>query len=95
MTCVIDIRAGRTRRQLFRDLGLFAGAAGVMGILAASPKAAAGPSKLDPKAVSYQPTPKGAARCDNCIQWQAPNACKVVNGVINPAGWCSIYMRKS
>ncbi len=95
MTCVIDIQAGgRTRRQMFRDFGLLVGAVGVAGILAA-PRGALAANKIDPKSVSYQPTPKGAARCDNCIQWQNPDACKVVAGPIAPSGWCSIYMRKT
>ena len=26
---------------------------------------------------------------------EAPGACKVVDGPINPAGWCSLYVRKN
>jgi hypothetical protein len=51
-------------------------------------------SKIAKKAVKYQDTPKGNARCDNCRQWQAPAACKLVDGVISPSGWCSIYAPK-
>jgi hypothetical protein len=95
MTCVIDINAaGRSRRQLIAGLALFAGAAGAAGLLGAPTKGLAGPS-IDPKSVAYQLTPKGAARCDNCRQWQAPNACKVVSGPIQAAGWCSIYAQKT
>jgi hypothetical protein len=95
MTSVIDINAARrSRRQLITGLALFAGAAGAAGILGAPAKGFAGPS-IDPKSVAYQLTPKGAARCDNCLQWQAPAACKVVSGRIAPTGWCSIYAKKS
>jgi hypothetical protein len=58
------------------------------------PTAATAGSKIAQKAVKYQPTPKGKAQCDNCRQWQAPAACKLVDGVISPSGWCSIYAPK-
>ena len=64
--------------------GAFAG-----GLIAGSAAAAA--HKLPQQAVAYQPTPKGKLRCDNCNQWQPPNACKTVSGVIDPAGWCTLY----
>ncbi|GAA0308621.1 hypothetical protein GCM10009087_18310 [Sphingomonas oligophenolica] len=47
--------------------------------------------KVAKKAVQYQDSPKGKSRCDNCRQWQAPAACKLVDGPISPAGWCMIY----
>ncbi|MEG3143406.1 high-potential iron-sulfur protein [Sphingomonas sp. RT2P30] len=66
------------------------------GVLVAAtvPAAAVAGSKIAQKAVKYQPTPKGKAQCDNCRQWQAPAACKLVDGVISPSGWCSIYAPK-
>ena len=51
-------------------------------------------SKMSQKDVQYQAKPKGAARCDGCIQWQPPAACKLVTGIISPAGWCAIYAPK-
>lgn len=47
--------------------------------------------KLPQQAVAYQPTAKGKLRCDNCNQWQSPNACKTVAGVIAASGWCTLY----
>lgn len=49
--------------------------------------------KMAQKSVSYQSTPKGPLRCDNCKLWEAPNACKSVEGVIAPSGWCTIYRK--
>jgi len=83
-----------SRRRLLHNAAYLAGLAGALGVLGSPARARAGPS-IDPKSVAYQPTPKGAARCDNCMQWQAPNACKVVSGPIEAAGWCSIYAHKS
>jgi hypothetical protein len=42
-------------------------------------------------AVGYREKPQGNARCDACIQWQAPASCKIIAGVINPNGWCTLY----
>jgi len=58
---------------------------------AALPASAA---KVPQKAVSYQSTPKGNQRCDNCALWQAPSSCKLVDGTIDPAGWCTLYKKK-
>ena len=44
--------------------------------------------------VQYQETPKGDQQCDKCLQWVAPDACKVVEGKINPKGWCALYAPK-
>lgn len=51
-------------------------------------------NKIPQKAVSYQPTPKGSQRCDNCALWQGPSSCKLVDGNIAPAGWCTLYKKK-
>ena len=52
-------------------------------------------AKVPPTAVNYQPTPKGKARCDSCVNWEAPSSCKFVDGKISPSGWCSLYRPKS
>lgn len=62
------------------------------GSLIASPAAAA--NKLPPKAVNYQPTPRGTQRCDNCVNFQPAASCKLVEGAISPAGWCTLYNAK-
>jgi hypothetical protein len=86
--------AGATRRQV---LGRAAVAAGLAGAASAglSHQAVAAAIKLRQGDIGYQPSPKGNARCELCANWQAPNACKVVSGVISPSGWCSLYVRKS
>ena len=80
-----------SRRRLLGDGAFLAGGVIVAGgILIAAPAAA----KISQKGVSYQATPKGAARCDKCKFWQPSAACKVVDGVINAAGWCTLYATK-
>jgi hypothetical protein len=55
------------------------------------PRLAAAQAKLAQKDVEYQNTPKGTQRCDACKLFQAPNACKSVDGPIDPAGWCTLF----
>jgi hypothetical protein len=52
-------------------------------------------AKVGQKTVSYQAEPKGAQRCDACTYFQAPNACKMVEGEISPQGWCSLFAKKA
>ena len=51
-------------------------------------------AKLAQAAVKYQTTPKDGHQCDGCIQFVAPNACKLVDGDISPTGWCSLWVKK-
>jgi hypothetical protein len=50
--------------------------------------------KIDQKAVMYQPTPKNGQVCAKCVQFEPPNACKVVAGTVSPAGWCMLFSAK-
>lgn len=84
--------SGRLSR---RDFLLVSGVAGgaIFGAgLVASPAAAS--NKMSPKAMQYRPSPNGNHRCDNCANFQAPGACKLVDGTIAPAGWCILYRSK-
>jgi hypothetical protein len=55
------------------------------------PHRAAAALKISQKAVAYQDHPEGDKRCETCAQFQAPNACKMVDGAINPQGYCRIF----
>ena len=79
---------GVSRRNLFGVAALAVGAATAIALPAQAQ------SKLSPKLANYQPTPRGKAQCDGCVQWQGPASCKVVSGTIAPAGWCSLYAPK-
>jgi hypothetical protein len=78
----------RIPRRAVLGVGL-AMAVGVTGTrhAAAQPKAAQ-------KLVQYQDKPKGDQECDKCLHWVPPDACKVVEGKINPKGWCALYAPK-
>jgi hypothetical protein len=78
-----------SRRSLLQGA---VGAAGAATILGATPNPAAAAPKISQKAVAYQDHPDGDKRCDKCVQFQPPNACKVVDGTISPQGSCRIFM---
>ena len=83
-----------SRRAVFTDIAVLAGAAGVLAVSLALPRWAAAQTKMTQKAAGYLDRPMGKAQCDNCAQWQAPGSCKVVEGAISPTGWCRIYAPK-
>ena len=78
-----------SRRCLFRKVAAGGGIA-MFGAIASELAFA----KATQKAAGYQDTPKGEQRCDNCSQFEAPSSCKIVEGEINPDGWCRVYVKK-
>jgi hypothetical protein len=76
-----------SRRSLLRSAVGSAGGA----ILCARPNPANAAIKISQKAVAYQDHPEGDKRCEKCAQFQAPNGCKMVDGAINPQGYCRIF----
>jgi hypothetical protein len=81
-----DERGRVTRRRLL--LG------GVILLATGLPDRGDAQPKIAQKLVQYQEKPKGPQECDNCLHFVAPAACKVVDGKINPKGWCSLYAPK-
>jgi len=65
------------------------GAAAVIGV--STPAQAA---KAPQKIVKYQDTPKGEQRCENCMHFEPPSACKTVDGTVAAQGWCIVYAKK-
>jgi hypothetical protein len=72
-----------------------AGATGAAALLAPARYANGAKMPLTSPVVAYQDSPKGPQQCDNCLQFQAPNLCKVVDGVISPSGWCKLWAKKA
>jgi High potential iron-sulfur protein len=65
-------------------------AAGAAAILGSTANRAA--AKISQAAVAYQPQPNADKRCDRCVQFQPPNACKIIDGTISPQGWCKVFV---
>ncbi len=78
------------RGAIKAGLGVLAGTAA----MAIGSRAQAQDQKIAQTLVQYQTTPKDGAECDKCVNWVAPNACKIVGGTINPKGWCVAYAPK-
>jgi hypothetical protein len=51
--------------------------------------------KISQADAKYQATPKDDQRCDGCVNFQPPNACKFVEGDISPSGWCQLFVKKT
>jgi hypothetical protein len=91
---MISVREDRTaavsRRSLLQGAVAVGGAVAVLCLTTYQAAAA----KMGQQAVGYQDTPKGPQQCDGCALFEAPNACKTVDGVISPKGWCKIFAKK-
>lgn len=77
---------GLTRRAVLR--------VGVGMLATLMPVRADAQPKIAQKLVQYQEKPKGPQECDNCLHFVAPSSCKMVEGKINPKGWCQLYAPK-
>jgi len=51
--------------------------------------------KVSQQAMKYQNKPNGDQMCSNCMQFQPPSSCKVVEGTISPNGWCMAWVKKA
>ena len=82
-----------------RRVLLKSGAAALAGACVA--RAALAQAKAPKQAMQYQDQPKNGQECDQCMHWiPGPNpgaqgSCKVVEGPINPKGWCAAFVKKS
>jgi len=87
----MDKQGKSSRRSLLRGALLLAG-----GTLAAAviPVRKAYAQKAPKADMKYQDSPKDGQKCDQCVYWQAPNKCGVVEGDISASGWCVMFNKK-
>ena len=53
-------------------------------------------AKVSKESVKYQDQPKGEQRCGNCLHFiAASSTCKLVDGQINPDGWCLLWAKQA
>ena len=88
---------GRSDCQRFSRRVVLTGAALALGAAAAATAVSqsAAQQKISQANAKYQSTPKGDQRCDVCVNFQPPNACKFVEGDISPSGWCELFAKKT
>jgi hypothetical protein len=88
----MDEQAKLSRRSMLRCAALLAGGTLAAGVIQVKPAYA---QKAGKDAVKYQDSPKDGQKCGDCLYFQAPGSCAVVDGAISPTGWCSLYYKKS
>jgi hypothetical protein len=79
-----------SRRKALKIVALLGGAAALPQLA----REAHAQAKATKQAMKYQDQPKGDQRCSGCAQFVPPNQCKVVEGNINPNGWCIAFAAK-
>ncbi len=83
--------ADRSRRHV-----LASGVAVVAAGLVAVARRAKADDKLAQDVVQYRTTPgDDGSKCSACVNFEAPNACKIVAGTIVPNGWCVAFAPKA
>lgn len=78
-----------SRRAILKSAAA-AAASGPLAISALSPAYA----KVTKQSVSYRETPNAGKSCEICGNFQPPSSCKLVEGSINPNGWCGLFKPK-
>ena len=83
-----------TRREILaKGVGALA-AVSLAAVTAPSAQAQQQPKKMAQKLVQYQQTPKKDQKCSICLHFVPPDSCKLVEGKINPEGWCALFAPK-
>lgn len=78
-------RLQRSRREV---IGTIAGGVSA-GMLFRTPTRAS--DKMTRQQAQYQDMPNGIYSCGLCTLFEAPNACKVVEGEVSKDGWCKAF----
>jgi hypothetical protein len=81
-----------SRRSVLKRAVLLAGAGLTASMLPS--RAAYAQQKASKAAMKYQDKPEGDKKCSDCLQFVAPDSCKVVEGTISPNGYCLAYVKK-
>jgi hypothetical protein len=85
-------QAKLSRRSMLRGMILLASGTLAAGVIHVKPAYA---QKAPKAAMKYQDSPKDGQKCADCVLFQAPSGCAVVDGTISPNGWCTAYNKKS
>jgi hypothetical protein len=88
-----DRRDGRriSRRAVLTSTALVLGTAAA----ATAVSRATAQQKITQAVAHYQAKPKDGQHCAVCVNFQAPKACKFVQGDISPNGWCQLFSKKT
>ena len=81
-----------SRRFVLKSVVLLTGSACAGSLL--SQRTALAQAKASQAAMKYQNKPNGDQKCSNCLQFDPPSSCKVVEGKISPEGYCIAWVKK-
>jgi hypothetical protein len=82
-----------SRRSMLKSAVGVAGAVVCAGL--ASNRRAFAQAKASKAAMKYQDHPNGDQMCGNCIQFEPPSDCKVVEGPVSASGYCIEWVKKT
>ncbi|MGH8143637.1 MAG: twin-arginine translocation signal domain-containing protein [Steroidobacteraceae bacterium] len=82
-----------SRRSFLKSVPGVVGAAAGLSVQFESATARA-QVKLPQSVAKYQDMPKNGQECSTCVQFQPPDACKLVVSPIGLHGWCMFYAKK-
>jgi len=85
------VQKGLCRRSLLKSVPVIAGAIISTNAITESLVAQ---TKVTHEAAKYQDTPKDGQQCSGCVQFVAPESCKVVEDPVAASGWCQLFMAK-
>ena len=81
------------RRAIVRATALLAGAS--LASVVQDQVAHAQQPKASKSAMKYQDSPSGDKQCSNCLHFQAPSSCAIVEGAVAPQGYCIAWVKKA
>jgi hypothetical protein len=87
----MDDSTHASRRQLLKGAMLLAGASLSTGLGVTDSFAQ---TKASKEAMKYQDKPSAEKQCSNCLQFVAPDSCKIVEGAVSPSGYCIAWVKK-
>lgn len=82
-----------SRRKFFPTV--FGASAVLTAALSAGNEVANAQPKLSQQTAKYQNHPNNGQDCDDCQHFRPPNSCQLVEGNIDPHGWCMLFAKKA
>ena len=80
-----------SRRAMLRAAVVLAGTSLTASL---APKEALAQQKASKDAMKYQDKPNGDKQCSNCLHFQPPAGCAIVEGTVAPQGYCVAWVKK-
>lgn len=80
-----------SRRRLVERATLALGLAAAARLPLAAAQETPEAQKIPQADAHYRNQPNGQQRCGICLQFAAPSHCRIVQGPVQPNGWCQYF----